>query len=233
MRKQLIIFLLLISLIIPIFSFAEGLPTPSADFYVYDKLGVLDKETVNYIININKELEKQTGSQVVVAVVKSLQDRKIEDYRLDLFREWQIGDGDKNNGVLLLVSPNDKKVRIEVGYGLEGAIPDSKAGDILDTFILPKFKEENYDRGIKDGFSAIVGLIAKEYDIELEDLDNVDISEKALIGFILFILFVTILAIVVTADGDGFSSGGGFGSGGGSSFGGGGSCGGGGASGGW
>ena len=234
MKKQLVLFLTLICLIVPVFSFAEGFPSPSTDFYVYDEVGILEKDTVDYIININTQLEEQTGAQAVVAVVDSLQGKDIEEYSLEIFRKWGIGDKDKNNGVLLLVSPNDKKVRIEVGYGLEGAITDSDAGRILDTFVLLKFKEDSFDKGVKDGFSALIGFIKDEYDIELEELDDV-MGDLILELIILAVIVIIVVAGVVLIDenNSGFTSrSSGFG-GGSSGFGGGGSSGGGGASGGW
>jgi len=205
-------------------------------------VGVLEEETIDYILDINNQLEEETGAQVVVAVVESLQGMEIEDYALNLFREWGIGDKDKNNGVLLLVSPNDRKVRIEVGYGLEGAIPDSVAGKILDEYILPKFKEDDYDIGIKNGFSVIVDYISNEYDIEIDDLEDVLVEDEELLLvlliliIILIIIFVIILVIISIISGDsggGFYGGSSFGGSSGGSFGGGGFSGGGGASGRW
>lgn len=240
MRKKLL--LLLLCLIIPTVSLAANLPTPPTDFYVLDEVGVLEEETINYILDINNQLEEETGAQVVVAVVESLQGIEIEDYALNLFREWGIGDKDKNNGALLLVSPNDRKVRIEVGYGLEGAIPDSVAGKILDEYILPKFKEDDYDIGIKNGFSVIVDYISNEYDIEIDDLEDVLVEDEELLLFLLIliislvIIFVIILEIISIISGDsggGFYGGSSFGGSSGGSSGGGGFSGGGGASGGW
>lgn len=240
MRKKLL--LLLLCLIIPTVSLAANLPTPPTDFYVLDEAGVLEEETIDYILDINNQLEEETGAQVVVAVVESLQGIEIEDYALNLFREWGIGDKDKNNGVLLLVSPNDRKVRIEVGYGLEGAIPDSVAGKILDEYILPKFKEDDYDIGIKNGFSVIVDYISNEYDIEIDDLEDVLVEDEELLLFLLIliislvIIFVIILEIISIISGDsggGFYGGSSFGGSSGGSSGGGGFSGGGGASGGW
>ena len=240
MRKKLL--LLLLCFIIPTVSLAANLPTPPTDFYVLDEVGVLEEETIDYILDINNQLEEETGAQVVVAVVESLQGMEIEDYALNLFREWGIGDKDKNNGVLLLVSPNDRKVRIEVGYGLEGAIPDSVAGKILDEYILPKFKEDDYDIGIKNGFSVIVDYISNEYDIEIDDLEDVLVEDEELLLvlliliIILIIIFVIILVIISIISGDsggGFYGGSSFGGSSGGSFGGGGFSGGGGASGRW
>lgn len=240
MKKKIIILLMMFILFTSI-GLAATLPSPSPNFYVYDEAKVLESDTVNYIINLNKEMEAKTGSQVVVAVVNSLDGMEIEDYAVRLFRKWGIGDKQKNNGVLLLVSLEDRKVRIEVGYGLEGALSDSKAGNILDDYMIPYFEENKYDIGIRRGFTAVNSVIQDEYGIELETLDS-ELSEILTLIIVIFIV-VLVTAIVIYFWGgsssggrSGFSSGSSFSSfdsfGGGGS-GGGGFSGGGGASGGW
>lgn len=136
----LIVFLLVISQISLVFAETK-LPSPSHEFYVYDEAEALSKETKEYIVDINKKLEQKTGSQVVVAVVNSLDDLTVEEYALQLFRKWRIGNKEKNNGILFLVSKGDRQVRIEVGYGLEGALPDGKVGELLDDYVVPSLKK--------------------------------------------------------------------------------------------
>jgi uncharacterized protein len=101
------------------------------------------------------QLEKDTTAQVFVATVKSLEGDTIEDYAVRLFEKWKIGQKDKNNGVLLLVALNERKVRIEIGYGLEPIITDGRAGRIRDGEILPRFKKNDYEGGITAGAAAI------------------------------------------------------------------------------
>ncbi len=107
--------------------------------------------------------EAATSNQIVVVTVKSLEGFDIADYALKLGRKWGIGTEEKNNGVLLVVAPNERKVRIEVGYGLEGALPDGLAGTIIRGNILPSFRESDYPRGINNGVTAIEQAIAGEY----------------------------------------------------------------------
>ena len=98
-----------------------------------------------------------------MVTVKSLQGYDIADYALKLGRKWGIGTAEKDNGVLLVVAPNERKVRIEVGYGLEGALPDGLAGTIVRSNILPSFRESDYPAGISNGITAIEQAIRGEY----------------------------------------------------------------------
>lgn len=107
--------------------------------------------------------ENNTSNQVVVVTLKSLEGYDIRDYGLELGRAWGIGQKDKNNGVLLIITPNERKVSIEVGYGLEGALPDATAKSIIDQEILPYFKEGDYFGGAKFGVDAIISAIKGEY----------------------------------------------------------------------
>ena len=222
------------------------LPKPSYDFYVYDEVGVISKDTEKHIVSVNKELYDKTGAQVVVAVVNSLQDRSIEEYGLELGREWGIGKKEKSNGVLFLIAPNEKKVTIQVGYGLEGAITDGTVGEILDRYVTPSFKSGDYDEGILNGFNATLGYVANEYEISIEGAKPQEIQVQSrsmpnifiiipifvflIIDFTIFRGTLTIMILRVIFSGNGRGGGGGFGGGSGGSSGGGGSFGGGGSS---
>ena len=195
MRK--ILFLILIALFV--LSFSVEFPDPTPYKYVNDYVGVLDSETVEKIVAVGKELEKKTTAQVVVVVVPSLSGLTVEEYANRLFREWGIGQKEKNNGVLLLVAMSDRKVRIEVGYGLEGAIPDGKAGRILDEYVIPYFKEGEYDKGIYYGYLAIAKEVAREYGVEITGTSDLpergtDISGLSIVIIVIaFIIFSSIM----------------------------------------
>src|SRR6185295_2837917 len=96
-------------------------------------------------------LEARSGIQLVVATVKSLEGQDIEPYANELFRKWQLGEKAKNNGVLLLVAPNEKRVRNEVGYGLEGTLTDALSKVIIANAIAPRFKTGDFSGGIAAG----------------------------------------------------------------------------------
>lgn len=145
----------------------ENIPQPSQSFYVYDEANIISGDVSQYIIEVNKDLFQQTGAQIAVAVLNSLEGETIEEYSNQLFREWGIGSSQENNGVLLLITLEEKHAWIEVGYGLEGAIPDGRAGEILDQNIVPFFKQEQYNQGILQGFQSILNEIEQEYQVEV------------------------------------------------------------------
>src|SRR4029453_8887188 len=108
------------------------------------------------------ELEQKSGIQLVVATVKSLEGQEIEPYANALFREWKLGERNKNNGVLLLVAPNERRVRIEVGYGLEGTLTDALAKIIITNAIAPRFKSGDFGGGISRGVDDIIAVLTTD-----------------------------------------------------------------------
>jgi len=147
-------------------AFGVDYPGHTDNFYVNDYANVIDAETEQYIMSVAVALEQKTKAQVVVLTIGSLDGDSIENYAYRVFTNWGIGDKDLNNGVLILVAIDDRKSRIEVGYGLEGALPDGKTGRIQDDYMLPHFRENDYATGIKKGFQAIVNEIYQEYGID-------------------------------------------------------------------
>jgi len=139
---------------------------PTAQFYVNDFANILSDETEQAIFNMGKTIEEKTTAQLVIVTVPNMSGNYIESYANTLFNKWKIGSKEKNNGVLLIVSQEERKIRIEVGYGLEGAINDAKAGRILDKYAVPSLKENNYDLAILDSAKQIQGEIYTEYNID-------------------------------------------------------------------
>ncbi|MDK2991720.1 MAG: uncharacterized protein PWP48_953 [Clostridiales bacterium] len=153
-------------------------PKPSEFAYIYDYADLVDAEDEQRINELGTAIDNASDAQIIVVTVDNMGDYPIEDYALELFRNWGIGDKEKNNGALLLVNKQrlmdnqSGKVRIEVGYGLEGAIPDSVAGRILDEYVLPQWDQKVYSKGIIDGYMAIATRVAEEYDIDLNSIDG-------------------------------------------------------------
>ena len=149
-------------------------PKPGRFDYVFDYAGVLNPQDAAKISSLGRELDEKTKAQVVVVTVDSLGDSTIEEYANTMFRLWDLGDKEKDNGVLILVNKENViankpgRVRIEVGYGLEGAIPDGKAGRILDEYVLPRWEQQKYSEGILQGYFAVAAETAKEYNIALQ-----------------------------------------------------------------
>lgn len=128
---------------------------------VNDFAGILDASTRATLESIIRETEQKTSAEIAVATVSSLDGMTVEQYANKLFHEWGIGKKDKDNGVLVLVAPGERKVRIEVGYGLEPVIPDGLAGEIVRTAILPKFRSNDYPGGVVDGVRQVAAIVQR------------------------------------------------------------------------
>jgi uncharacterized protein len=139
--------------------FAQNFPQYQG--FVNDYAGLLTAQNRSQLEARLSQLEKDTTAEVAVVTVKSLEGDTIEDYAVKLFEKWGIGKKDKNSGVLFLVALDERKMRIEVGYGLEPIITDGRAGRIRDNDVIPKFKKGDYEGGIIDGVSAIEDYIRK------------------------------------------------------------------------
>ncbi len=146
-------------------------PAPQADtLYVQDIVGALAPETVLTLNATGLKLYEATGAQAVVAVVQDTDGQPIEPYATGLFRAWGIGDREKHNGILLLVVPATRQVRVEVGYGLEGALNDAKVGAMLDREFVPAAREGDLDRAVERTYRALCTETAHEYGADTAEL---------------------------------------------------------------
>jgi uncharacterized protein len=152
MTKLLFIWLIVF---IPLSFFGMEIPNHTGQ-YVSDYAGVLSAQTENDINLALTEFETKTKNQIVVLTVPSLDGESLELFANEVFNKWQIGQKNNNNGVLLLLSLEDKQIRIEVGYGLEGDLPDGVCGSIIRNEIVPYFKAGDFEGGVKSGVSSII-----------------------------------------------------------------------------
>lgn len=136
---------------------------PELSGRVVDSANILSNNEKIELTTLLENHEKETSNQVVIVTLFSLNEYDIADYGYQLGRHWGIGQKDKNNGVLLIVSMEEKKIRIEVGYGLEGALTDKTAHEIIEYIIKPKFRQSNFYEGISSGTQAIIKAIKGEY----------------------------------------------------------------------
>ena len=250
--------LLAMTLLFVPFSFAQDVSYPPASGYVIDQSGIIDGTARSRIEGWIVELRQKTTAQVAVVTVDSTGPLSIEEYAANLFQRFGIGVGGKqpygakgtgplDNGVLLLVAYKDRHMRIEVGYGLEGAVTDAYSSRIINTIMTPEFKEGRFSDGIEKGTAAIVTLIAKEYNATLTGVPQPVYQDQESSSFwVLLLIFCIFISFffsrgggmflpILFFPGGGYSKGG-FGGGGfGGGFGGfgGGMSGGGGASGSW
>jgi uncharacterized protein len=219
---------------------------------IVDEANIIPAATSSTIEPKLADLEAKSGIQLVVATVSSLEGQEIEPYANELFRTWKLGEKTKDNGVLLLVAPNEHRVRIEVGYGLEGTLTDALSKIIIANAMTPRFKANDFGGGIARGVDDIITVLTTDSSewqqrpaVRLDRQPAVDPSIWLIIGGI--VIFITLCGVspgfrwfafnillnVLLSSGSSGGSGG-FSSGGGGGFsGGGGSSGGGGASGSW
>jgi uncharacterized protein len=168
---------------------------PSPQRLVNDLAGLLN---YNDIANLERSLvayNDSTSNQVAIVVVPSLGDYPIEDWALEIGRKWGIGRKAKNNGVLILVSLEPKKINISTGYGLEGALPDILCKRIISNEISPAFKQQQYYKGFDNGIKAIKKATRGEY--KIEDSDRQTDSSGSIIFFLFLGIFIAIIIISI------------------------------------
>ncbi len=162
--------------------------------YVNDYADLLSGPARDQIESILADFEKNTSNQVVVAIFPSLDGGSLEDFSIRLAEKWKIGSKKNNNGVILLIFKNDRKVRIEVGYGLEGALPDILADQIIRNEIAPAFRQGNYDQGVISAVQAIIQATQGEY--KAESHNTVDPIAKFSKFFYVFLILFIVLPIL-------------------------------------
>lgn len=141
------------------------IPRPAGDIYVQDQAAILSPEEKNALRQFGRRLDQLTTAQIAVLTVNSTEPASIDQYAIAAFRQYGLGDPKKNNGVLLVVATQDRKIFVEVGYGLEGALPDGKVGRILDEYAIPYLKENRPNVAVTETYKALMNETAKEYDV--------------------------------------------------------------------
>jgi len=159
-----ILFCLILGLQFQVYATIE----PTKLFYTADYADVLSSQTERFISEHSASLAENTGAQIVVATVETLDGNDVMEYGLELLRSWQVG-SEKDNGVVILVSTGDRKIGVNVGYGLEGALNDSKIGRLLDTCAIPSLQNNDYDTGIFQLYNAVLAEVYHEYQMEVPE----------------------------------------------------------------
>ncbi|MGN0493452.1 MAG: TPM domain-containing protein [Acutalibacteraceae bacterium] len=231
---------------------ANKYPNPDSRFFVNDFADVIDSAAENEIYSRAVALQEKTTAQAVVVTVETLDGEEPADYALGLGRQWGVGQKGEDNGVVILLSESERQIYIAVGYGLEGALPDSKTGRIIDIYGLDYLREDDFSTGLLEIFKAIVNEVYIEYgeepeegyteidDIYGDELDGYGAKVAASWAVMLAVVILFVLIFGRRRRGffwfgghhggfGGFGGSGGFGGGSGGSFGGGGFSGGGGS----
>jgi uncharacterized protein len=254
-KNKLFIFIFAISICLGVASSSSSDTIPEKPSnYVVDLAGIIDNITESNLNSFLAQLEKKTTAQMVVLTIKSLEGESLEEFSINIAHDkWKLGQKDKDNGVLFLIALNDRKYRVEVGYGLEGVLPDSLVGSIGRDFLVPFFRKGEYSKGIYTATLALTNEIATDAGVSISGMPANQIPVQTarkrkpptlaskIISFIviiilliffirnpkLFMLFLLFSAMGGRGGGSWSGGRGGFGGGGGGGFGGGG------ASGGW
>lgn len=236
MKRWLILLMLLVQTVFAVCADAAPAipPKPAAGtgVYVQDYAGIIRDSDERLMQQLGQELDSKTSAQVAVLTIPSLEGESLEDYSLEVLRTWGIGQKGKDNGVLILIAAKDRKSRIEVGYGLEGVLPDGLTGRIQDRYMLPYFRKGDYSKGILQGYAATAGTIAKAEGVELTGVQTSKPQQQQssgwnllyLLGVVGFLIidnvflggmFTSLLLMMFLRGGGGGRGGGGFGGGGG------------------
>lgn len=191
------------------------IPDVKQDVYVYDQGNFLSDDVESQVNSFLVELEKQTTIEFAVITIPTLNDLTIEQYAVKLGNKLGIGKADKDNGILLLISKEDTKVRLEIGKGLQGILTDSVSGRILDQFFVPFRDEDNYDDATSKTVQAVINALSasEEYEISIKGIDTEIVAKEIPLHVYILILVAIMLALLliewVTGNiwGDGFGDG--------------------------
>ena len=171
---------------------ASALDVPPLRARVNDNAGMLSQGVVRQLDLLLKDFEQRDSTQIVVLTIPSLEGESLEGFSMRVADQWKIGHKGLDNGAILLISRADRKVRIEVGYGLEGRLTDLQAGRIIRGIIVPEFKAGRFDRGIVNGVQAMMDTVRGEFKAE-DKKDSNGFSSKDLGNFIPFLLLFIFL----------------------------------------
>ncbi len=216
--KKKFIFSVIIAFALAAFT-AFAVDVPFLTGRVTDNAQILSDETRKAVTANLKAHEEKTTNQIAVLTVPTLDGVSIEEYAVTVFNTWKLGQKGKDNGILLIVAPKDRNMRIEVGYGLEGTMTDGIAGSIIRNAITPFFKNNDYDRGIDEGVRAIINVleggqapaetaksgeeVKKPSALNMEVAD-ISVTEKILFGAFIFGIIGLFTAIGILTPGMGW-----------------------------
>ena len=220
-KRRIISCVMLLSVLALLFASLTGcttsekipIPTVEENVYIYDEDDVIDDDVEKTLNDMLVELEEKTDVEFAVISIESLLDRSIEEYANNLFNTLGIGKKGEDNGLLLLFSRSDEKVRLEIGRGLEGFLNDSKCGRILDDYFVPYRDADEYTEATEMTVNAVLNVIAEEYEISIDGLESdlaVEDSEDGLPLWAWIIIAIIVIVIIGVAIGGSSSSGGGY-----------------------
>jgi uncharacterized protein len=240
MRRLVLVAAWMAALLTPLFAQIK-LP-PREDRSVHDFAGVIAPEVAQAMEARHKELFQKTGVAIIVVTVKNLEGEPIDDFAVRVGKEWGAGTKGQDRGIVVAVSTGDRKVFIATGYGVEGYLPDGKVGAILDSYVIPSLRENDYSQALEKASQALTQASAAEYGVTIEGLQGLPAPQSrsrqpTLMGKLFTLLVMAFFFIMIFRNpsllwllflsgrgrgrgGFGGFRGGGFGGGGGGGFGG-------------
>lgn len=168
--------------------YCAGLEVPVLEKRVTDQANILNRSTIVLLEALLTTLEEEETTQIAVLTISSLEGESLEGFALRVVENWKLGREDLDNGALLLIAKNDRKIRIEVGYGLEGVLTDLTSGRIIRNVISPHFKNGDFDQGVLDGISAMTAAVRGEYQ-DQGGKKSSGAGQDQITGFLIFIFF--------------------------------------------
>ncbi len=178
-----------------------ALDLPEHTGYVNDYAGIFNEQEKQQITSVIEEIEKSSTAEIAVVTVQSLEGTTKEEYAVELFKKWGIGKKDVDNGLLILIAPNDRVYRIEVGYGLEGFITDAIAGRVARKNFVTNFRAEKYGKGVYEAVLDFKGYIEKDPEIisSVEKYKKPQFEKEMLSIFMSLIMFLIFLGMIMRA----------------------------------
>lgn len=180
-------------------------PTATEKFFVNDFANVMTDSDIEAVYTMGAALNDATTAQAVIITVENLGGEEASEYALNIGREWGVGTAEDDNGVVILLSRDDREIEIAVGYGLEGALPDSKVGRIIDTYGMPYFSADQFSTGLVSVYNSIINEIYIEYNITpdenyipmtYDDEDETVSFKKVALSWLALVLLVIIYMLI-------------------------------------
>ena len=190
--RKLISFFILLLCCLPIAAYS--LDVPRLQGYVNDYAGMISPSAKSKIEQGLKTFEQSDSTQIVILTIPSLEGENIEEFSIKVAEAWKIGQQQKDNGILLIASKQERKIRVEVGRGLEGKLTDLMAGRIIDQVIKPRFKQGDFDGGFITGASALISATRGEFKAEQRPIHR---RQKGFPPFLTFLLFLGIFVLIL------------------------------------
>jgi len=196
--RKLFLLILLLGLAFT-FSFAQDFPAKPTTL-VNDYAGALSADQKQALEQKLVAFDDSSSTQIAIAILKSVGDYDINEYALELGRKWGVGQGGKNNGIMIVVAIGDRKISIQTGYGVEGVLPDVYAKRIIDNDIKPNFKNGDYYAGLDEATTSIIKYTKGEYKNDKPKAKN---AKERGIGSVFIVIFIVIVIIIILRKGGG------------------------------